>query len=851
MGDFYEMFFDDAKIASRVLGITLTSRGKDKTGNATPLAGFPHHSVETYLAKLVAAGFKVAICEQTEDPKHAKGIVKREVIEVITPGTTFNEKVLDAARNNFLAAVAPGKNDADYGFAYVDLTTGEFSVTEAPIQTVLEEILSITPAELLVPAEWADDQPALLKDLEREMPKLTHSTVEGWQFSRDYGYSLLKEHFGTLSLQGFGCENLLTGIAASGGILAYLKENQKGSLTHIRSLRRYHVKEYMVLDPATQRNLELVTSMGDGGKKGTLVSVLDQTGTPMGARLLTRWILRPLLSRQHIVERQESVDVLITNHKERMQLVDNLKGTGDLERLIARICTGRGNARDCLALKEAFTILPVLRTELTRLNTPLLHQLCGGLANMDALSALITTALIEDPPLTITEGRMIQTGYNAELDELRGISTSGKDWLAKLQADERVRTGISSLKVEYNRVFGYYLSVTKTHLDKVPDNYTRKQTLVNAERFITPELKEYEAKVLNAESSIAELEQKLFIEIRDQIAALVAPIQKIAQSIAQLDVLCALAETAMNERYVRPEIHDHDAITIINGRHPVVEKLIPDGDFVPNDLKINSKSEQVLIITGPNMAGKSTYLRQIGHIVLLAQIGSFVPAQSAEIGLVDRIYTRVGASDNLAKGESTFLTEMNETANILNNATSKSLLLLDEIGRGTSTFDGLSIAWAVTEYIHNHVGAKTLFATHYHELTELELILSRVRNYNVVVKEFNDNIVFLRKIVEGGCDSSYGVQVARLAGLPNEVIVRAKEVLHNLEQNELTPGKKPKIGGGKHAPKRKAEMQLDLFLPPSHSPAMEKLKDISIENLTPLDALNFLHEIKQMMQNEK
>lgn len=1265
MGDFYEMFYDDAKLASEVLGLTLTSREHGRS-EEVPLAGIPHHAVEAYLAKLVKAGYKVAICEQVEDPKKAKGIVRREVVEVVTPGTTLSEAVLDERQNNYLVGIC--QDSFRYGFSVVDLSTGEFSVTELDERGLMDELERLRPAEAVVPADWFEENGTLLSS---RFPNLTISRGEDWTFAYDYAYETLREHFGTLSLKGFGCEGLTGGIRAAGAILTYLKETKQGALPHISKLSHRSTSDFMVIDATTQRNLELTTTIQGEGRGGSLLSILDRTKTPMGGRLLRSWLQKPLLKIPEIEARLDGVEELCSDSSLRNLIREELRPVGDLERLVAKVCCGRANARDLVALKGSLKAAPRLREALAEAGASLLRRLREELVATEDLVAKIEEAIVAQPPLSLTEGGIIRPGYDPRLDELWEISRGGKDWIAKLQQRERERTGIASLKVGYNKVFGYYIEVTRPNLDRVPANYIRKQTMVNAERFITPELKEYEARVLGAEEQIGDLEYELFIQLRDEVAAEAARIQAVARAMAQLDVLAGLADIAIAYEYRRPEVNDSDRILITDGRHPVVERLLSGEPFVPNDTKIDNEDDQILIITGPNMSGKcltgdtviidaktgcphtltelhttgrgiavpslahdgcltvahtsppwsngirqtfkltlangatikatanhrfltvsgwcelaalkpgdyiatpgrlnyagqmevgdaelkilgymlgdgdcagisprfhnnnpqvledfmtalaavgtnpherlvkhgnhfsvstgsrrrddwwqynsnpvksllrqyglngvtaatkfipqrlfqmsspqirtflgalyatdgyfstrtdrpnaeigytsksrqlvqgiqtlllrlglpatvfskkvnyrsrqlvyfnvtirdlhsciefcnqiqvpgkraaqehilawqrhlgrayrpidrlppevtdlvwhrlgregrsalpnplrgrldaawrkrlrlsrqtlaeicsywplpdleyllcqeviwtkirtiepdliqevydlevpetaclvanniithnSTYLRQVGLIVLMAQMGSFVPAKEAHIGVVHRIFTRVGASDSIAGGESTFLVEMNETANIIHNATPKSLVLLDEIGRGTSTFDGLSIAWAVTEYVHNNprTAAKTLFATHYHELTELELILPRVKNYNVAVREWGDEVVFLRKIVEGGCDHSYGIQVARLAGLPKDVIERAKEVLANLEESELTPDRVPKLAKGKRAPKFEQTDQLDLFSPPEHL-LLEELKGLDISSMTPLEALNKLDEWK-------
>ena len=843
MGDFYEMFNEDAKTGAKVLGITLTSRGHGKAGDV-PLAGFPYHALEGYLAKMIKAGYRVAICEQVEDPKLAKGIVKREVIQVVTPGTVTAESLLETKRKNFLSAIY--WVDDLCGLASADMSTGEFIVTEFPIDHLLEELQSIAPSEILTSEDQAKEIEERIR-MNGMMPVITKR--DGWVFGRDYGVEILTKHFGTTSLKGFGCEGLDVGISAAGAVLNYLQETQKTELSHVRRLTRHDSGDFMNLDAATRRNLEITTSMMVGDREGTLLSIIDRTRTPMGGRTLSSWLSRPLNRIDPIRLRLDGVEELLGDRDVRIGLINLLKNVGDLERLITKVVTHRATPRDLLALSRTLSIVPEIKGYITAMTSDLLTNIEKNLQPCKEVTEKVVQALVDDPPVSFTEGGVIREGYSPELDELREIAFSGKDWIARLQKTERERTKIHSLKVGYNRVFGYYIEVTKPHFSKVPDDYIRKQTLVNAERFITPELKEMEEKVLKAEEKMASLEHALFDELRIFVAGFSEPIQEDGSAIGKLDCLLSLANVAEEYRYTKPEVNEGNQILIQEGRHPVVEQLLTPGEpFIPNGVCLDNEENQILIITGPNMAGKSTYIRQVGLIVLLAQIGSFVPATSAKISIVDRIFTRVGAQDNVAGGESTFLVEMNETANILNNATTKSLILLDEIGRGTSTFDGLSIAWAVAEYLHNdgRVQAKTLFATHYHELTELALILSRVKNYNVAVKEWGDHIVFLRKIVPGGCDHSYGIQVARLAGLPREVIERAKEVLHNLEANELTPNELPKLALGEHAPMKVAEPQLNMFAEEEQN-IRNKLKTIDINSLTPLDALTKLNELRKLI----
>jgi len=843
MGDFFEMFGEDAKVGAKALGITLTSRGHGKTGDI-PLAGFPHHALDGYLNKMIRAGYRVAICEQVEDPKLAKGIVKREVIQVVTPGTVTAESLLESARNNYLMAIAIDGDRA--GLASADVSTGEFIVTECSYDKLIEEIEAIHPAELVFPESQAE---ALSSSLKKNGKNFLITKREDWLFSKEYGHETLLRHFRTNSLKGFGCENMGPGLGAAGAVLNYLQDTQKASLDHIRKITPYSDEDFMMLDASTRRNLEITASMSSGGREGTLLSILDRTSTAMGGRTLMTWIQRPLKQLQPIHDRLDGVDAFYDARDIRDSLNEHLKGMGDLERLIAKVVTRRANPRDLMALKRALERIDPIKKAIKPLTVDRIRAIHKQLDPRLKVIQKLEDALTDDPPAVLTEGRIIREGYNPELDELRELAFSGKDWIAKMQTTEREQSGIPSLKVGFNRVFGYYIEITKTHLEKVPETYIRKQTLVNAERFITPELKEMEEKILRAEEKMADLEFGLFNALREFAAKNAEPIQTNGQLIGELDALLSLAQVAHENQYAKPEMDDSNVIEIKDGRHPVVEQLLPAGEpFIPNDVILNTSGDQLLVITGPNMAGKSTYIRQTGLIVLMAQIGSFVPATSARIGLVDRIFTRVGAQDNLAGGESTFLVEMHETANILNNATQQSLILLDEIGRGTSTFDGLSIAWAVAEHIHNHekVRAKTLFATHYHELTELALILPRVKNYNVVVKEWGDHVVFLRKIMPGGCDHSYGIQVARMAGLPQEVIERAKEILHNLEANELTPNDIPKLALGEHVPMKVAEPQMNLFIA-QETRLRDAIQKLAIENMTPLDALQKLDELIKLI----
>ena len=840
MGDFYELFFDDAKTASEVLGLTLTSRAHGKKSAGVPLAGFPHYSLDTYLSKMIKAGFRVAICEQLEDPKATKTIVKRDVTEIITPGTVLADDLLDSKRNNFLCSLYFKKEIC--GLARVDISTGEFTVYEMPIEQFVEEIKRTSPAEILL----SEEQAAFVEGKLGTVEKYFLTKREEWIFSRDYGYETLTTHFGTLSLKGFGCDDLDTGICAAGAAFHYLKEVQKSHLLHISRIQRQSANEFVGIDSDTRRNLELLKSLRSGTSQGTLISTIDRTKTAMGGRKLVQWMLKPLLNPNQIRQRLDAVEELKKSTNVLSEVSEILVRIGDLERFVSKIITNRATARDINALKNSLKTFPELKKSLGKVESTDLISVRDKIDNLEKLVVKIEKAIVDDPPLAVTEGDIIKRGYDKELDDLRDISYSGKDWIARLQGQEREKTGIPSLKVSFNKVFGYYIEVTKPNLSKVPDYYTRKQTLVNAERFITPDLKAYEEKILDADDKIVTIEYELFDQIRKMAAEQAKTIQKNAQLISTLDCYAGFAQLAVENNYVRPEINDGSQISIMEGRHPVVEKLLPYGEsFIPNDSQLDAKKEQIIILTGPNMAGKSTYLRQVGLIVLLAQMGSFVPAKAAKIGVVDKIFTRVGASDNLAGGESTFLVEMNETANILNNATPKSLILLDEIGRGTSTFDGLSIAWAVAEHLHNspQVAAKSIFATHYHELTELALILKRVRNYNVVVKEWGENVVFLRKIEEGACDHSYGIQVAKLAGLPNSLLNRAKEILSNLEADELTTNNLPKLAMSKNGHLKMNDKQLDIF-EKQEQVIRAEIQDLKLEEMTPLEALNKLNELK-------
>ncbi len=852
MGDFYEMFNEDAKIASKVLGLTLTSRNHGSAEDV-PLAGFPHHAIDRYANRLVKAGYKIAICEQTEDPKNAKGVVKRDIVEIITAGTATEDNFIEEKSNNFIVSVVAAKEEC--GIAICDLSTGQFETEEIPREQLSEELVRIDPAEVLL-AE-GDENP-LRAEAKNILPHTLVSYCDSWKFSYENANQGLCVHFGVATLSGMGLERFGSGVRAAGGLLSYLKDQKKNDLRHIVALMPRTLSAFADLDPSTIRNLELLRPMHTDDEGGTLLWVLDKTSTAMGARLLRTWITHPLRDIAAIQERLDSVawlksDVFVKGEAELF-----LRQIADIERLVGRVAYERANARDVAALAQSLAIFPKIIKIMAAGPTASLAQIRQSLSGFEPIVESVARTVVASPPLSIREGGLIKTGVSAELDEIRSASVNGKKWIAALQESERGRTGISSLRVGYNRVFGYYIEVSKANLSSIPENYIRKQTLVNGERFITPELKEMESKILGAEEKSGSLEYDLFVALRSSIAAQCAAIQKAARSIALLDVCVSFAKAAAEYGYSRPVLTDSADLSIRDGRHPVVERMIPAGDqFVPNDTDCRAADSQILLITGPNMAGKSTYLRQNALIALMAQMGSFVPAASAQIGIVDKFYTRVGASDRLARGQSTFLVEMIEVANILNNATDRSLVLLDEVGRGTSTFDGISIAWAVAEYLHEAQGhrPRTFFATHYHELTELALLFPRIKNLHIKVKEWNDKIIFLRKIDEGSCDHSYGIQVARLAGVPKAVIFRAKEILANLENMEFSPDHKPILA--RHREGRKPTNQGDLFqegvqlniIDSLQGEIIQQIADLDLNQLTPLDALNFLAELKKKAGN--
>ena len=845
LGDFYEMFFEDAEIASKTLGITLTSRNAKDDANRVPLCGVPYHAASGYLAKLIKAGFKVAVCEQVEDPKEAKGVVKREVVRVVTPGLVTDEQLLDDKENRYLAAVcAKGKL---WGLSLLDLSTGEFLVTERDsLEELLDELGRMMPSEVLLPAaNDGDADHSLASELQMIVPHSCLTTRPDGDFYPESARETLLDHFKVANLAGFGCEGLKAGIAAAGSLLLYLQETQKTDLSHIEQLTPIELDNVLLMDDSSRRNLELTQTIIGGKREGSLLATLDFTATPMGARLLRKNILFPLRHVETINQRLNTVEQLYLDNPLSKKLRELLTQVYDLERLNGRVVLGSGNARDLTALRVSLEQLPLLKEQLAS-SKGLLAEIRDTLDPLADLRELLETAIRDDAPVTLREGNLIKPGYNAELDELVAILRDGKAMIANLETSERERTGIAKLKIGYNRVFGYFFEISKAQIANAPENYIRKQTLTNAERFITPELKEFEDKVTGAQERRLTLEYNLFIDIRARVAAQSSRILRAAALTAQVDFFCCLAEAARKHHYCRPTVTDSEAIIISEGRHPVIERSLPAGRFVPNDIHLDQTSDEVLIITGPNMAGKSTVLRQTALITLMAQMGSFVPAAEAEIGTVDRIFTRVGAMDDLRRGQSTFMVEMNETANILNNATPRSLVILDEIGRGTSTFDGLSIAWAVAEDLvnKNGKGVKTIFATHYHELTDLARTNERVKNFNIAVREWNDTIIFLHKLMPGGTNRSYGIQVAALAGVPARVVARAKELLHNIEKGEFTSSGEPRIatGGGKKKPQPN---QLNLFSK-NNDLIREQLLELQPDQLAPLDALNLLYKLKQM-----
>ncbi|MEE0390700.1 MAG: DNA mismatch repair protein MutS [Lachnospiraceae bacterium] len=854
LGDFYEMFFEDAKIVSRELELTLTGKSCGQEERA-PMCGVPFHAYESYMNRLVAKGYKVAICEQMEDPKQAKGMVRREVIRVVTPGTNINEQALDEGKNNYIMCIVSLSDQ--FGVATADVTTGDFFVTEVDSKRrLLDEIYKFSPTEVVC-NEALFMSGLDIDDLKNRVGIVLYS-LEHWYFDDSLCENTLKEHFRVNSLEGLGLADLECGMIASGSLLKYLYETQKNSLEQISAIHPYTTGKFMVLDSSTRRNLELVETLREKAKRGSLLWVLDKTKTAMGARMLRSFVEQPLIEKEEIEGRLDAIEELMQRAIDREELREYLNPVYDLERLLTRITYQSANPRDLTAFKSSIGMIPHIRGILLELQSKEIQGICEDMDTLEDLYTLIDAAIEEEPPITVREGGIIKDGYHEEIDRLREAKSQGKNWLAELEAKEREKTGIKNLKIKFNKVFGYYLEVTNSFKDLVPDYYTRKQTLTNAERYITPELKEMEDMILGAEDKLVQLEYELFRELREQIAKNVVRIQKTAKALAKIDVFASLALISEQNHYCRPSLNQNGRIDIKNGRHPVVEKMINNDMFIANDTYLDNQKNRISVITGPNMAGKSTYMRQTALIVLMAQIGCFVPAETADIGIVDRIFTRVGASDDLASGQSTFMVEMTEVANILRNATGNSLLILDEIGRGTSTFDGLSIAWAVVEHISNPklLGAKTLFATHYHELTELEGKLDNVNNYCIAVKEKGDDIVFLRKIVKGGADKSYGIQVAKLAGVPDSVIERAKEIAEELGRHDIVDFTEILSNKKNSATKKKKEhldevdlTQMSLFDAVNDNDIIEELKEIDVGNLTPIEALNKLYELQNKIKN--
>jgi len=838
VGDFYEMFYEDAETGAKALNLTLTSRphGPDVR---VPLAGVPAKAIDTYIAKLVAQGFKVAVCDQMELPSPGKPVVRRDVVEVITPGTITTPGLLQERRNNYLLALAPAGDK--YGLAFADVSTGEFSVAEVPAQALPEEIQKLDPAEILLPETTSDSN---LPDL-RPGP----TRLDDYYFTQDYAFDKLSTHFGVANLEGFGVAELTEGICAAGAVLHYLEETQRSSLAHIRKLSPYHAADFLLIDRISRRNLELVERIQPEDKRArtdnTLFSVLDRTRTPAGARLLRRWVLAPLLDVQAINQRQEAVAELVAPESRLNEVQTVLSGIGDLERVSSRVALERCHARDLIGLRNWLAMTPKSRELLSGSSASLLARIRDGIEDFSGVVQDVSATLVDDPPLATNEGGLIRSGANPELDELRALAADAKSFIARLQDSERRRTGIPNLRVRYNSVFGYYIEVTKSYLASVPKNYLRKQTVLNAERFITPELKEYEAKVLNAEDRMKRLEYDLFCELRRRVGRETSRILALSSLLAELDALAGLAQVARERGYARPVVDDSTVLEIDAGRHPVVETMLAE-QFIANDTRLDTDDQQIIILTGPNMAGKSTYLRQVALITIMAQVGSFVPARRARIGVVDKVFTRIGASDDLSRGVSTFLAEMTETANILNNATTRSLVILDEVGRGTSTNDGLALAWAAVEYLHGQLQPqssnrpKTLFATHYHELTDITMLLPRCRNYSFTVREHQDQVLFLRKLKQGPADKSYGIAVAKLAGLPKAVIERARQVLAGFERGE-------QVSLSRLVP---TDLPLAADAPPEH-PVLQRLQSVDVNRLSPLEALNLLVELTRLLSEEK
>ncbi|MEH0158553.1 DNA mismatch repair protein MutS [Limibacter armeniacum] len=838
VGDFYETFGEDAITASKILDIVLTKRSNG-SASAVELAGFPHHALDTYLPRLVKAGQRVAICDQLEDPKAAKGIVKRGITELVTPGVSFNDNVLNVKRNNYLASVHFEKDAV--GVAFLDISTGEFLTAQGDFSYIEKLLQSFAPSEVIYCRIQREVYQERLGDL------YTTFQLEDWVYTHEFGYERLTKHFGTKSLKGFGIENMKAGIIAAGAALYYLEATEHHQVSHISTLSRIEEDKYVWLDKFTIRNLELLYPQQEGGVP--LIETLDRSVTPMGARLMKKWTVLPLKNKQVIDERLNTV-AFFTEEEELMEdTLQPLRQIGDIERLISKVAVGRINPREMVQLKKALKNTLPIKDILEKTDAPQVQKLADRLNRCDLLIEKIEKELDDNPPLNATQGGLVKEGIDTELDELRKIAFSGKDYLKQIQQRETERTGIPSLKIGYNKVFGYYLEVRNAHKDKVPSEWIRKSTLVSSERYITEELKTYEEKILTAESQIQVIESRIFTELICTANEYVAQVQQNAGTLAILDCLLSFAQNALEYNYAKPTIKDDKKLLIKEGRHPVIERQLPIGEeYIPNDIKLSDDDQQILIITGPNMAGKSALLRQTALIVLMAQMGSFVPAKSAEIGLVDKVFTRVGASDNLSKGESTFMVEMTETASILNNLSDRSLILMDEIGRGTSTYDGISIAWSIVEYLHNHKGAKakTLFATHYHELNQLAEDFPRIKNYNVAVKEYKGKVIFMRKLQEGGSEHSFGIHVAQLAGMPSNIVDRANEILHHLEQDKITAEHKERV---KEVPKNNYQLSIFDATDPAAEKLKKTLKDLDVNTLTPIEALMKLNELKGLLKN--
>ncbi len=851
MGDFYETFEEDAKIASSVLSLTLTRRANGAAADI-PLAGFPHHAINQYLPRLVKAGYRVAVCEQMEDPKFAKGIVKRDIVEVVTPGVNFSNE--SDRVNNYFATLTT--DDRNFGLVFCDATTGEFNFAQGELDQIETYLTRIEPLEVVVPRNMADNLEPLIQNCLR---KAIVTRRDDYIFNFDYAYDKLIHHFKVQSLKGYGLESRPLAIQAAGASLDYLAETQNGNLSHIVGMSEFTSTDFLEINRTSRKHLEIVDSAVESG--ATLVGILDSTETAMGARMLRRVLLQPLKKVAEITARLDAVEELLKNSRVRGELSSHLSGFGDLERLVARVSTKRASPRELGALRTMLSRLPAIRERAGELKCELWRVTHSQISPEAELLKKLSESLADDLPARASDGGVIRKGYLAELDELRDLAFNAKDWIARMQVTERQRTGIPSLKVDYNTVFGYYIEVTKSNLSRVPENYIRKQTLVNAERFITQELKEYEEKVLHAEEKIQKLETELFEKLLDDVASHSSSLLDTSRATALTDLLLSFAKTAYENNYVRPTVDDSRDVEIEEGRHPVVERVLPSGEsFVPNDIVLKEGKEQIALITGPNMAGKSVFIRQIAVIILLAQAGSFVPARRARIGVVDKMFTRIGASDNISAGESTFMVEMQEAANILNNATSRSLVLLDEIGRGTSTFDGVSIAWSMVEYLHQNPSraARTLFATHYHELNDLSDLYPRVKNFKADVREYGGKVIFLHKIVEGSADHSYGIHVAEMAGLPRAVTSRAKEILRNLESFELSATESAAAQPAAGMPKprrvlskaRSGDLQIEMFQLGDEE-LRRKIKDVDVDNLTPVEALNKIAEIKKMAEKEE